>query len=81
MLFNGSNAGENIDLSANGNRLRLFRDVGNITMDTDGVEQVDVNALGGADTITSTTSRAPTSARSTPTSGRHGGARRRPPTT
>jgi Ca2+-binding RTX toxin-like protein len=52
MLFNGSNANENIDLSANGSRLRLFRDVGNVTMDTNGVETVDVNALGGADTVT-----------------------------
>src|SRR6185437_4764243 len=41
-----------IDLSANGNRLRFFRDAGNITMDTNGVETVDFNALGGADTIT-----------------------------
>ena len=29
--FNGSNAGENIDLSANGSRVRLFRDVAAIT--------------------------------------------------
>ena len=43
---------EHIDLSANGNRLRFFRDVANITMDTDGVETVDFNALGGADTVT-----------------------------
>ena len=34
MIFNGSNApSENIDISANGNRVRFFRDVGNITMD------------------------------------------------
>jgi Ca2+-binding RTX toxin-like protein len=52
LQFNGSNANENIDLSANGSRLRLFRDVGNVTMDVDGVEQVNVVALGGADTIT-----------------------------
>ena len=52
MLFNGANVGENIDLSANGSRLRLFRDVANITMDTNGVEQVDLNVLGGADTVT-----------------------------
>ena len=52
MLFNGSNAAEQIDLSANGNRLRLFRDVGNVTMDTNGVERVDVNALGAADVVT-----------------------------
>ena len=42
MVFNGSNANENIDLSADGSRLRLFRDVGNVTMDVNGVEQVNV---------------------------------------
>jgi Ca2+-binding RTX toxin-like protein len=52
LQFNGANIAENIDLSANGRRLRLFRDVGNVTMDTDGVEQVNVTARGGADTIT-----------------------------
>jgi Ca2+-binding RTX toxin-like protein len=51
MLFNGANVGENIDVSANGNRVRFFRDVANITMDLKGVEQVDFNAKGGADTI------------------------------
>src|SRR5262249_3016556 len=38
--------------SANGSRLRLFRDVGSVTMDVNGVEQVNVAARGGADTIT-----------------------------
>jgi Ca2+-binding RTX toxin-like protein len=52
MIFNGANIAEKIDLSANGHRLRLFRDVANITMDTDGVETVAINALGGADTLT-----------------------------
>ena len=52
MRFNGANIAEKIDLSANGSRLRLFRDVANITMDTNGVETVQVNALGGADAIT-----------------------------
>ncbi len=52
MLFNGANIAEKIDLSANGPRLRLFRDIGNITMDTDGVETVNINALGGPDTVT-----------------------------
>ncbi len=51
MVFNGSNADEDIDLSANGPRLRFFRNVGNITMDVDGVERVDFNALGGADNV------------------------------
>jgi Ca2+-binding RTX toxin-like protein len=52
LLFNGSNAAENIDLSANGSRLRLVRDVGGVTMDVDGTELIDVNALGSADTVT-----------------------------
>ena len=52
MLFNGASAAENVDLSANGNRLTFFRNVANITMDTAGVEQVVFNALGGADNVT-----------------------------
>lgn len=52
MIFNGANINENMTLSANGTRLRLFRDVGTVTMDVNGVEAVNVNALGGADTIT-----------------------------
>jgi hypothetical protein len=52
MLFNGSDASENIDLSARGSRLRFFRDAGTITMDTNGVERVDFNAFGGADVVT-----------------------------
>ena len=49
MRFNGAAGDEQVDLSANGSRLRFFRTQGNITMDTAGVEQVDFNALGGAD--------------------------------
>jgi Ca2+-binding RTX toxin-like protein len=52
MLFNGANGDEQVDLSANGNRLRFFRTQGNITMDTAGVERVDFNALGGVDVTT-----------------------------
>ena len=52
MLFNGAGAAERFDLSANGSHLKFSRDVGNITMDTNGVETVAVNALGGADTLT-----------------------------
>jgi len=48
----GSSPTGSLTLSANGNRLRFFRDLGTITMDTHGVERVDFNALGGADTIT-----------------------------
>ena len=52
MLFNGANVNEKFDLSANGSRLRLIRDVGSITMDTNGVERINLNTLGGADTVT-----------------------------
>ena len=51
LLFNGTNASENIDISANGGRVRFFRDIANVTMDLDDVEHIDFNALGGADTI------------------------------
>jgi Ca2+-binding RTX toxin-like protein len=52
MVFNGAAASEQVDLSANGSRLRFFRNPGGITMDTDNVERVDFNALGGSDDIT-----------------------------
>ncbi len=52
LLFNGANIGEKVELSANGQRLRFFRNVGTITMDCDEVEVVQFNALGGADTVT-----------------------------
>jgi len=52
LQFNGANIAENMDLSANGDHLRLFRDIGNVTMDVHGVEQVNIAARGGADTIT-----------------------------
>jgi Ca2+-binding RTX toxin-like protein len=52
LVFNGANVAENIDLSANGSRLRLFRDVGNVTMDVNSIEHIQLNTLGGADNIT-----------------------------
>ncbi len=52
LLFNGSNVSENITISANGSRARLFRDVGNVTMDLSGIEHIQLNVLGGADNIT-----------------------------
>jgi len=51
MLFNGADASERVVLSANGGRLRFFRDPGGVTMDTDDVEIVDFKAFGGADAI------------------------------
>jgi Ca2+-binding RTX toxin-like protein len=52
MVFNGAAGAEKFVASANGPRLRFTRDLGNIVMDTDDVERVTLNALGGADTIT-----------------------------
>lgn len=52
LAFNGANVGELIDVSANGTRTRLTRNVANITMDLNSVESIGVNASGGADTIT-----------------------------
>ncbi|MGZ4246969.1 MAG: beta strand repeat-containing protein [Solirubrobacteraceae bacterium] len=51
MDFHGSNANENIDVSANGTRVRLFRDVANITMDLNGIEALNLDTLGGTDTV------------------------------
>ena len=52
LAFNGSNAAENIDLTANGSRVRLFRNVAAITMDLNDIERTDLRALGGADVVT-----------------------------
>ena len=51
MLFNGSNITENVNLSANGGRVRFFRDVANVVMDLDDVEIADFTARGGADNV------------------------------
>jgi Ca2+-binding RTX toxin-like protein len=51
MMFNGSNAGENMDVSANGNRVRFTRNVGAITMDLNDVESIVAKTLGGADNL------------------------------
>jgi len=52
MLFNGSTIAEQITASANGGRVIFFRDIANVTMDLNDVESIDLNALGGADTVT-----------------------------
>jgi Ca2+-binding RTX toxin-like protein len=51
MLFNGSNVGENMDVSANGSRVRFTRNVANIVMDLNDVESIVVKALGGTDNL------------------------------
>jgi Ca2+-binding RTX toxin-like protein len=52
LLFNGANIAEQVELTANGNRLRFVRDIANITMNTAAVERVVFNALAGADLVT-----------------------------
>ncbi len=49
LRFNGAGTAENFDVSANGERVRFFRDVANITMDLNDIEFIDVQALGGND--------------------------------
>ena len=51
MLFNGSGGAEIFNVSANGGRVRFTRNLGNIVMDLNDVERIDLNALGNTDTI------------------------------
>ncbi len=51
LQFNGSNGSEIFELAANGSRTRLTRNLGNIVMDLDDVERINVSALGSADTL------------------------------
>src|SRR5204862_8310737 len=55
LLFNGAAAAETFTRSpgaTSNTRLLLTRDIGGISMDVAGVEQVNVNGLGGGDTFT-----------------------------
>lgn len=52
LAFNGANIDELLNVSANGPRVRLTRDVANIVMDLDDVEFIVVKALGGTDKLT-----------------------------
>ena len=49
MSFNGADINETFAAQADGERLRFTRVQGAIVMDVDGVEEVDVQALGGSD--------------------------------
>src|SRR5262245_9438331 len=49
--FNGANIAEKMQLTPNGSRALFLRDVANIRMDMDGVERLDLTALGGTDSI------------------------------
>jgi Ca2+-binding RTX toxin-like protein len=52
LLFNGSAGNEIFEASANGGRVLFTRNIGNIVMDLDDVEVIDLNTLGGDDTVT-----------------------------
>jgi Ca2+-binding RTX toxin-like protein len=52
LRFNGSGISEIFEASANGQRVLFTRNVANIVFDVDDFERVDLNAFGGADTIT-----------------------------
>jgi len=51
MLFHGANIAENMDIAANGSRVRFFRNIASVTMDLNDVETIDFTARGGADVI------------------------------
>jgi hypothetical protein len=52
LRFNGAGiALENMFLTPNGSRALFHRDQANINMDMNGVEHLDLNALGGVDTV------------------------------
>jgi Ca2+-binding RTX toxin-like protein len=51
LAFNGSNANERMDVSANGNRVRFTRDIAAITMDLNDVESIVAKTLGGVDNV------------------------------
>jgi Ca2+-binding RTX toxin-like protein len=52
LLFNGSAANEIFEFSSNGGRVLFTRNVGNIVMDLNDIEETNLNALGGTDMTT-----------------------------
>lgn len=52
MVFNGAGGDELLTAQADGSRVLFTRNLGSIVMDLDGIETIDVRALGGSDTIT-----------------------------
>jgi Ca2+-binding RTX toxin-like protein len=51
MAFNGANINENMEVSANGGRVRFTRNIANITMDLNDVESIVAKMLGGTDNL------------------------------
>jgi hypothetical protein len=52
LMFNGANINEVMSLSANGSHSVFLRNIANIRMDMNNVEQLNLAALGGTDDIT-----------------------------
>lgn len=52
MVFNGASGNEFMAATAVGGRVSFTRNLGNIVMDLDDVEAIDVRALAGTDTVT-----------------------------
>ncbi len=52
MIFNGASGNEIVVAKPNGGRVTFTRNLGGIVMDLNGIEAIDVNALGGTDSIT-----------------------------
>jgi Ca2+-binding RTX toxin-like protein len=51
LLFNGANIAEEINVQSNGQRVLFTRNIATVSMDLNGVERIDFNALGGADVV------------------------------
>ena len=51
-VFNGSDGNEVFAAAANGSRVRFTRNLGGIVMDLNDFEALDVNTLGGSDSVT-----------------------------
>ncbi|HEX5619472.1 MAG TPA: calcium-binding protein [Solirubrobacteraceae bacterium] len=51
LAFHGSNIAENLDVSANGARVRVFRNIASVNLDLGGVERIAFDPRGGADTV------------------------------
>src|SRR6185369_11496738 len=52
LVFNGRATNEIFEASAIGGRVRFTRNIGNIVMDLNDIERLDLNALAGTDTLT-----------------------------
>lgn len=51
LQFNGANISEVFNISTNGARVNLTRNIAAVSMDLNSVERIELNTLGGADTL------------------------------